>query len=65
MSAAADVVNGLACEWCGAWLNDKSGRPLVSTGKAHGHPVVCNACWDVATEAERKTVVREYLGGNR
>ena len=36
------VVNGEACEWCGAVFV-----------QAHGVPVVCRSCWATAYVAER------------
>ena len=45
--AADDRVNGLACDWCGAYFV-----------KEHGHPALCSTCWQTATPEQRKQTVK-------
>ena len=47
---ADDKINGDSCEWCGVYFK-----------RAHGHPVVCNSCWENASPELRKLVVRAYI----
>jgi len=42
-SLADDAASGLACSDCGVYFVE-----------AHGYPVLCSACWDLSTEADRK-----------
>lgn len=44
------IQDGILCEWCG-----------VYTGGDHGHPVLCQSCYDNASPSEREGHQRAYL----
>jgi len=47
---ADDIIDGLACEFCGIFFEEE-----------HGHPVVCESCWATLTQKEKKGHVKAYL----
>jgi len=47
---ADDMIEGRACELCGAYFQNKHTDQIYE----HGFPVVCKDCWHDLTNEERK-----------
>ena len=45
-----DIINGFQCAWCEVYFE-----------KEHGYQVVCDHCWEHATNEERKSGVKKAI----
>ncbi len=47
---ADDILSGFQCETCGTCFKGE-----------HGHPVVCESCWDDLNDVEQQQHTRAYI----
>ena len=47
---ADDMINGLCCGHCGIYFEEE-----------HGHPVLCESCYESETEEERAGIQKAHI----